>query len=223
MEPRPINSLSLAAAGLGTVVPAPRAHPLIIEEPKLQEPPVSAPEIASLTAGMAGGDEEAYRRFYGLYFDRLLRYLLVVTGNEQSARDALQLTLLRVVRHAKRFESEAAFWSWLTVLARSSVADESRRTGRYLSFLGRFFEHAQFAASAPPSDADARLMELLEASLAALPAEERELLERKYFAGEPVRQIADETQTTEKAVESRLGRVRRRLKEMILAQIKHEH
>jgi RNA polymerase sigma-70 factor (ECF subfamily) len=172
---------------------------------------------------MAGGDEEAYRRFYALYFDRLLRYLLVVTGNEQTARDALQSTLLRVVRHARQFASEPVFWSWLTVLARSSLADETRRTSRYLSFLGRFFEHEQLAANAPPSDADGRLMELLEANLAALPAGERELLERKYLAGEPVRQIAQETLTTEKAVESHLVRVRRKLKEMILAQLEHGH
>jgi len=221
MEPRTINSLSLPCARLEALVPGPRAYPLIIDEPKVREPPLSAPEIVSLTARMAGGDEEAYRRFYELYFDRLLRYLLVVTGNEQTARDALQPTLLRVVRHAKQFGSEPVFWSWLTVLARSSVADESRRSSRHLSFLGRFFEHEQLAANAPPNDADARLMELLEANLAALPAEERQLLERKYLAGEPVRQIAVETLTTEKAVESRLTRVRRRLKEMILAQIKH--
>jgi RNA polymerase sigma-70 factor (ECF subfamily) len=196
---------------------------LIIDEPKLQEPALSAPDIVSLTARMAGGDGEAYRRFYALYFDRLLRYLLVVTGNEQTARDALQTTLLRVVRHAKQFHSEPVFWSWLTVLARSSLADERRRSSRYLSFLGRFFEHEHLAVNAPANDAEERLMELLEANLAALPGGERELLERKYLAGEPVRQIAQQTLTTEKAVESRLVRVRRKLKEMILAQLEHGH
>jgi RNA polymerase sigma-70 factor (ECF subfamily) len=196
---------------------------LTIDEPKVQAPHLPAPEIVSLTARMAGGDEEAYRHFYALYFDRLLRYLLVVTGSQQSARDALQTTLLRVVRHAKQFDSEPVFWSWLTVLARSSVADEGRRSSRYLSFLGRFFEHEQLAAHAPPNDADARLMELLEANLPALPPEERQLLERKYLAGESVRQIAAVTLTTEKAVESRLVRVRRKLKEMILAQLDHGH
>jgi RNA polymerase sigma-70 factor (ECF subfamily) len=210
---------------LGVLVPASRIidNSLIIDEPRLREPGLSAPDIAALTARMARGDEEAYRQFYALYFDRLLRYLLVVTGNEQSARDALQSTLLRVVRHARRFDSEPVFWSWLTVLARSSVADEGRRSSRYLGFLGRFFQHEQLAANAPPNDADERLMDLLEANLAALPAGERELLERKYLAGEPVRQIAEETLTTEKAVESRLVRVRRKLKEMILTQLEHGH
>jgi len=84
---------------------------------------------------MAGGDEAAYRQFYDAYFDRLLRYLLVVTGgNEEAAREALQLALVRVVRHVKTFETEEKFWSWLTVLARSAFADESRKRGGILPF-----------------------------------------------------------------------------------------
>ncbi len=83
MELRTISALSSAYARLGVLVPASRISPLIIDEPKLREPALSAPDIASLTARMARGEEEAYRRFYALYFDRLLRYLLVVTGDEQ--------------------------------------------------------------------------------------------------------------------------------------------
>ena len=49
----------------------------------------------------------AYRAFYNAYFDRLSRYLLVVAaGNEDAMREALQGTLMRVVRHIKVFQSE---------------------------------------------------------------------------------------------------------------------
>src|SRR5437016_11856184 len=103
------------------------------------EPQLSI-DIAALTAGMAAGDEDAYRMFHELYFRRLLRYLLVVTGGrEEAAREALQLTLLRVVRHVRKFNSEEAFWSWLTVLARSAVVDETRKRHRYFAFLERLF------------------------------------------------------------------------------------
>ena len=78
---------------------------------------------------MARGDQNAYRRFYELYFDRLLRYMLVVTGNEQAAREALHSTMLRVARHARRFDSEAVFWRWLTVLGRSSAAGKAAARG----------------------------------------------------------------------------------------------
>jgi hypothetical protein len=101
------------------------------------------PDVAALTRAMAKGDEMAWRTFYDAYFDRLWRYLLVVAaGHEDAAREALQTTLLRVTRYIKVFRDENAFWSWLTVLARSAFADETRKRRRYFSFLDRFTRYA---------------------------------------------------------------------------------
>jgi len=165
----------------------------------------------------------AYRNFHDAYFGRLSRYLLVVTaGNEDAMRDALQETFRRVVKHIRVFPDEAIFWSWLTVLARSALADEGRRRRRYLAFLDRFTRHASVEAAAPVDDREARLGEALERNLADLPADERALLEQKYFERQSVRAIADHLQTSEKAVESRLGRIRQKLKAALLAELKHE-
>ena len=180
--------------------------------------------VAALTRAMAGGDETAYRIFYDVYFDRLLRYLLVVTGgNEEAARAALQLALVRVVRHVKVFETETIFWSWLTVLARSALADESRKRRRYFSFLEKFTRHQETGPGAMNNgEADEQLRALLERNLNSLPMEERDLVEQKYTLRKSVREIADGQQTTEKAVESRLSRVRRKLKDAVLAELKNE-
>ena len=60
--------------------------------------------IAALTRRLATGDEAAFREFHGRYFDRLYRFLLVVTrGQEHAAQDALQETMLRVARYAREF------------------------------------------------------------------------------------------------------------------------
>jgi RNA polymerase sigma-70 factor (ECF subfamily) len=173
---------------------------------------------------MAGGDELAYRTFYDAYFERLSRYLLVVTGgDEDSAREALQAALVRVVRHIRVFPNDAVFWSWLTVLARSALSDQTRKRRRYLAFLDRFTQHARVEQDASDDgQPDARLLASLDRSVAALPSDERQLVERKYFARRPVREIAQELQTSEKAVESRLVRIRRKLKDAVLAQLKHE-
>jgi len=197
-------------------------HILISDEPKRHERSDRAQEVVALTSQMAKGDENAYRKFYELYFSRLLRYLLVLTHDEEAAREALQRTFLRVVRHARPFGSEEMFWSWLTVLARSSVADESRRLKRYFSFLGRFFTQKQVEAEAAKDETDARLLELMESNLALLPEDDRKLLQRKYLDREPVRQIAERMQLSEKAIESRLVRARQKLKERILEQLNHE-
>lgn len=166
----------------------------------------------------------AYRDFYDVYVDRLSRYLLVVAaGNEDAMRDALQGTLVRVVRHIKVFQSEDVFWSWLTVLARSAFSDETRRRRRYFSFLERFTRQAADANDGTDgSPMDEPLGILLERHVAALPPDERKLVEQKYFTRLAVREIAGELQTTEKAIESKLSRIRRKLKDAVLAELNRE-
>lgn len=174
--------------------------------------------VSHLTAQMTSGNEEAYREFHAQYFHRLLGYLFVVTrGDEDAAREALQLTFMRIVRNIRPFASAEAFWSWLTVLARSSVVDEQRKRLRYFGLLNRFFERKQLETAEPQTD----LARLVQGSLDELPGDERQLIERKYFEGESVREIAGSLQTSEKAVEARLSRARQKLKETIIRQLKY--
>ncbi len=162
----------------------------------------------------------AYRAFHEAYCTRLSRYLLVVSaGNEEAMREALQETYRRMVKYIRVFSDEATFWSWLTVLARSALADEGRKRRRYLAFLDRFTRHA---AVAPAGRGGDPLGETLERNLAGLPADERTLLEAKYFERQSVSAIAARLQTTEKAVESRLTRLRQKLKAAVLADLHHE-
>ena len=179
-------------------------------------------DVADLTRGMVRGDEAAYRTFYRCYFDRLSRYLLVVTaGNEDAAREAMQGAFTRVVRHIKLFTDEKVFWSWLTVLARSALFDHSRKRRRYFAFLDRFSRepHAECFSQAADDD---KLETMLSHSLVQLPEEDQRLLVWKYTDGRSVRSIADELQTTDKAIESRLSRIRRKLKDIVLTELKHE-
>lgn len=186
-------------------------------------PPSATPDVALLTRAMCRGEEEAFRQFYDAYFDRLLRYLLVVTGgDEAAAREALQLTLLRVVRHVKPFAAEEKFWSWLTVLARSARTDESRKQRRYFAFLERFTRHAEVENTAGnDGEADAWLRQLLERNVASLPPEERAIIAQKYFERRSIREIAAAQSATEKAVESKLARIRRKLKEAVFDGLKN--
>ena len=166
----------------------------------------------------------AWRTFYDAYFDRLWRYLLVVAaGNEDVAREALQAVLVRVTRHIKIFRDETVFWSWLTVLARSAFSDETKKRRRYFSFLERFTRHAHLESDgASNNQMDERLQLLLERQVALLPPDEQRLVERKYSARRSVREIAGEWQMTEKAVESKLSRIRHKLKDAMLAELKDE-
>jgi len=180
--------------------------------------------LAVLTARMARQDEAAFVEFLNLYRDRLFRYTIVLTrGDEDGAKEALQQTMVRVVRHVRRFDDETVFWSWLTRLARSVVTDEARKRNRYRNFLDRFFGHRRPEAHVhEPLPGDPTLLARLENLLPELPLPEAELIRRKYFLGETSREIAAQLDTTEKAIESRLVRVRRRLRETILKEAKNE-
>ena len=181
-------------------------------------------EVRRLTGRMARGEESAFQEFFNLYYPRLLRYLLVVTkGREVEAREALQSTLVRVVKHIRGFDTEAQFWGWLTVLARSTVVDEHRKRQRYDGLLTRFFQNSARQTSVADSESERELIRAVQSELTALPADERDLLTRKYEFAESVRDIASALGSSEKAVESRLTRVRKKLKEAVLARLqRHE-
>jgi RNA polymerase sigma factor (sigma-70 family) len=109
------------------------------------------------------------------------------------------------------------------VLARSALADEGRKRRRYFAFLERFTRQQESAPAAlNDGEADEQLRALLDRKLTALPEDERQLVEQKYLLHQSVRVIADGQQTTEKAVESKLSRVRRKLKDAVLAELKNE-
>jgi RNA polymerase sigma factor (sigma-70 family) len=92
-----------------------------------------------------------------------------------------------------------------------------------LAFLDRFTLHTQVEQAGPEdSEVDTRLGVALDRSIAALAEDERQLVEWKYFAHRSVRDIASELQASEKAIESRLVRIRRKLKTALLLQLKHE-
>ncbi len=177
-----------------------------------------------MTSRMARGEEPAFEQFHRLYFDRLLRYLFVVArGDEEAAREAVQATFLRVVRHIKPFRDEAKFWSWLTVLARSCAVDAARKKKRYWKFLDFFSRQATEAPRVDESDADDLLLHHLKDGLDLLPEADRTVLSRKYLEGNSVVEIAAALGESPKAIESRLTRARRKLKEIILSRLKDEN
>jgi RNA polymerase sigma-70 factor (ECF subfamily) len=174
-------------------------------------------DIARLTRRLKAGDDDAFREFHEKYFDRLYQFLLAVTGGkDDEAQEALQQTLLRVVKYVRIYESEEIFWSWLKAVARSAARDAGRKQRRYAVLLEKFA--ALWRGHAP--EAGAREEELLrnavEDSLEGLAPEDRRLIEGKYLDGATVRELSADAGLTEKAVESRLLRLRRDLRERML-------
>jgi len=165
-----------------------------------------------MTKRMRRGDEKAYAVFHELWFDRLFRYHTALTkGNDAMAKDATQETLCRVVRYIKVFDDETVFWCWLTRLARSSVADEGRKINRFQQVKRSILE----TDTTPDTVDDNDLLVALERGLGELSDSERKIIEGKYFHGNTVRELARDYNQTEKAVESRLSRIRNKIRKLL--------
>ncbi len=178
-------------------------------------------DIVLMTRGLAAGDEGAFREFHALYFDRLYQFLLVVAhGQEDEAQEALQQTFLRLLRYARVFESEEVFWSWLKALARSAARDAGRKQHRYWALLQRFALFRDTEIPAPESPEQDSLRATLDESLEELEAADRRLIEGKYLEGATVKELGAQTGLTEKAVESRLARLRQQLRRRLVNKLR---
>ncbi len=191
--------------------------------PALGEAAPTDGSIGALTRRLARGEEESYREFQRDYFDRLYRLLLVLCrGQETEAREALQDTLCRVARTVRRFDDPEIFWCWLGVLARSAARDAGRKRRRYWRWLVDYAQRWLPVERSPADDHDQQLEALLLECLAELDPADRRLVEGKYFSRRSIGELARDTGLTERAMESRLFRLRGQLRESLLCKLRKD-
>jgi len=177
-------------------------------------------DIQSLTRAIVRGDEAAFGEFYERFSGRLYGLLLFLTsGREESSREILQLTMIKVARKFRVFEHETALWAWLSKIARNALVDYIREQSRSPKPVS--IELLGLAVNAPET-AEAELLEWLECGLNELDEEDRALVESIYFQRRRQRDLAGESGTTQKAIESKLARIRAKLRQFVLQRIKNE-
>jgi len=180
--------------------------------------------ICDLTARMRAGEEAAFTEFYDRYYDRLFRYLLLLTrGNEAITRELLQATMTKAMQKIRAFSIEPQLWNWLAAIARNAFIDSIRRTRRAPKIVSLLSGEGIEEPTAPPENTDDELLTVLEGCLGEMDAEERALIESFYFDNGSHRSVAERYGTTAKAVESRLARIRQKLRGTLLRKLHHEH
>jgi RNA polymerase sigma-70 factor (ECF subfamily) len=176
--------------------------------------------VRDLTASIRRGDEAAFSRFYDLYSLRLYKYLLVLAkGDEADAREVLQVVVLKLARKMQLFDDEVRLWVWATRLARNAFIDHCRSRKREQRLVSLDELTADLSES---EKIETRLSDCLARALESFSPEEAELLRAAYIDELPLQSLADEAGQTYKALESRLGRLRKKLKMTILTQLRHE-
>jgi len=170
------------------------------------------PTESALLSGAAGGDPDAVRALidsvgpvvYGFVFAR-------VGGDESTAQDLLQETLIEALRSAPTFRGDAALRTWVCAIARRRLARHYEVERRQavaesgLALLGGIGGPA--GPSGGARDEVERRDEIVRA-LGRLPAVHRQVLVMKYLDELSVSAIADELGRSPVQVQSLLQRAR---------------
>jgi RNA polymerase sigma-70 factor, ECF subfamily len=154
------------------------------------------------------GDVRAFEELVRRHRTPVFSFLLRLTGDRGRAEDLCQETFLRAVRAAGGWEPRALFRTWLYAVARNQAYDDARRQAfRRTEPLDDPARTTQLAAEDPSPEraADGALLRpKLEAALAALPPEQREVFLLREHAGLRFHEIAEVTGVAENTVKSRM-------------------
>ncbi len=150
------------------------------------------------------------------YQHRLLRYLLYLTGNRESAEDLFQEVWMRVLVRGGQFNGKARFETWLFTIARNLVIDQRRK--RTMSSLEELIDGTgdddramsfEVAAEGPtPFDCMSNMedREKIAAALLELDTAHREVLVLRFHEEMSLEEIAKVTKAPLSTVKSRLYR-----------------
>jgi len=174
-------------------------------------------------ARLARGDEEALDELMARWTPRLGNYLQRFTGSEADAMDLLQETFLAVYRARERYRPSARFSTWVFGIARNLARQKWRWRRR----------HPEVAWDAEQQQADPRWLseetpysELKAAERAAevrqavlsLPSLLREAIILSEYEDLPHAEIARILRCSPKAVETRIYRAKKVLREKLRAE-----
>ncbi|MDF1501758.1 sigma-70 family RNA polymerase sigma factor [Roseisolibacter sp. H3M3-2] len=179
-----------------------------------------------VVAAFLGGEERAFQELVSRYQSRLLNFIYRTIGDREKAEDLVQEVFIRVYRHIGRFDRSKKFSTWIYTIASNLAKNELRNRSRNPLVLFQTIKKnwqdddrpLQFEdLNSRPDDLYRKrhLRELVEESVAKLPAHHREVFVLRELEGKSYEEIADITATNLGTVKSRLNRARASFAELI--------
>jgi len=174
---------------------------------------------------LVAGSDAALNSLMERYGTPAFHFLFRLLGNEADAHDLAQETFVRVYQHRARFKPDAKFTTWLFAIA----ANLSRNHHRWRA------RHPNVSLDAPDENADQTLGDRLpgtgsspenallaeergaavRAAVESLPEDMREAIVLCEWEELAMAEAAEILKTTPKAIENRLYRARKILKEKL--------
>ncbi len=169
------------------------------------------------------GEQAAVEALAATAIGPLYRFCFYRLGAKSHlTEEVVQETLIRAIRQLEKYDPVRAkgnVLNWLTGLARNEIRRALGNEGAALNFqslwdkldedLRGIYSRIESEPLAPSVLDREETRDMVNATMAQLPAKYREALEAKYVAGKSVHDIAAACRMSEKAVESQLTRARK--------------
>ena len=176
-------------------------------------------------ARLAAGQESALGELMERHTTRLFHYLIRCLQDEEEAADLAQETFVRVYQKRDKFDPQQSFSTWLYAIATNLVRDRYRWRKRHRQVsldsnskeTGTDFREQLPDTSSSPSESleTTERAEAIRKAIAKLPEELRTPLVLAEYEEKSQAEIAAILDCSVKAVETRIYRARKQLRETL--------
>ena len=174
-------------------------------------------------AAARNGDQESFEKLVRLYEKRVFSLTSRMCRNSADAEEAAQEAFLAAWQALPAFRGDASFASWLYRLVSNACVDILRREGRHQAMAGPSLDDEESSPEPPDKSPSphalaerAELRRQIEAGLAALPPEYRQVLILREIHQCTYDEIAQICSIDLGTVKSRINRGRKRLRKILL-------
>lgn len=155
------------------------------------------------------GEPEALEVLLSIYYPQLFRYCLWHCPNRETAEDAVQETVLKIVKYMGRYKNKGQFRAFAYKVAQNTCIDLARKRNVETVPLDEISQEIPyFEKSFDLADADAEILRLT----AKLPKDLKEVILLRFAQDLTIREIAEITDVPLRTAQSRLNRALKQIR-----------
>lgn len=168
-----------------------------------------------LLSGFVRGDRESFERIVALYQPRVSRLAWRLLGWSGDVEDVVQEVFLAAFEQSHKFRGNSGLWPWLTAITLNKCRSRLRRHFLRLRWLREQRSDEPVTHPADRTSLRDETSARVRSAVRALPPRDREVVVLYYLEDRSVAQISALLCKTENAIDVRLHRARKRLRELL--------